>query len=139
MASYDARPRATRSLEYPPLRPALATTTSRKAARKAAAVPAGPTPSVHEATVRRLKGVAIMATAVTIGMFGSLVVAHPVGSASQTVRPVTAGGVVSEGSSQTVTSVDPFFDPNPGSGGGQDLAPVFGSGGGSPAFQSSGS
>ena len=80
-----------------------------------------------------------MATAVTIGMFGSLVVAHPVGSASQTVRPVTAGGVVSDGSSQTVTSVDPFFDPNPGSGGGQDLAPVFGSGGGSPAFQSSGS
>ena len=80
-----------------------------------------------------------MATAVTIGMFGSLVVAHPVGSASQTVRPVTAGGVASDGSGQTVTSVDPFFDPNPGSGAGQGLAPAFGSGGGAPVFGSSGS
>lgn len=80
-----------------------------------------------------------MATAVTIGMFGSLVVSHPVGSASQAIKPVTAAGVVSDGSGQTVTPVDPFFDPNPGSGGGQDLAPAFGSGGGSPAFQSSGS
>ena len=80
-----------------------------------------------------------MATAVTIGMFGSLVVTHPVGSASQTAGPVTAAGAASDGSGQTVTPVDPFFDPNPGSGAGQGLAPVFGSGGGSPAFQSSGS
>lgn len=79
-----------------------------------------------------------MATAVTIGMFGALVVAHPVGSATSAGPANTTSGAAN-GTTNAVTAADPFFDPNPGSGAGQVLAPVFGSGGGPPAFQSSGS
>jgi hypothetical protein len=156
MASYDSRPRATRSLEYPPLRPSSGTTSNRPtanrptanrtAARKGAAVPAGPTQADHQATAQRLKGVAMMATAVTFGMFGAFVVTHPVGSASLTGTTGTGGGATNgttggatNGTTQGVTAADPFFDPNPGSGAGQVQAPVFGSGGGSPVLRSSGS
>jgi len=148
MASYDSRPRATRSLEYPPLRPSSGATSNRPtaarkaanrtAARKGAAVPAGPTQADHQATAQRLKGVAMMATAVTFGMFGAFVVTHPVGSATLAGQVGTTGGATN-GTTQGVTAADPFFDPNPGSGAGQVQAPVFGSGGGSPVLRSSGS
>lgn len=135
MASHDLRDSALRSLGYPTLRPADAPT----AGRPSTAARDSRVPMDHGATVRRLKGVAIMATAVTVGAFSGLVMSHPVGSASQAVRLVTAGGAASGGSGRTVTPIDPFFDPNPGSGAGQGLAPAFGSGGGAPVFQSSGS
>ncbi len=94
-------------------------------------------------TVRRLKGVAIMATAVTIGAFAGLVVSHPIGTAASTTQPAAGGGSTTTDTNPGVTTVDPFFDPNPGSG--NQAAPAFGPSGGSggasggPAFQSGGS
>jgi hypothetical protein len=96
-------------------------------------------------TLRRLKGVAIVATAVTIGAFAGLVVSHPIGTAASTTNPAAGGGSTSSDTNPGVTTVDPFFDPNPGSGGNQ-AAPAFGpsggfggGGGGGPTFQSGGS
>ena len=115
-------------------------------------VPGVPTRSDHQVTLRRLKGVAIVATAVSVGAFAGLVVSHPVGSATSATGPAPAGGSRITNANQNVAPVDPFFDPNPGSGA---AAPAFGGGGsnsgggftggggggggGGPAFQSGGS
>lgn len=144
MDTSDPRDQALRSLGYSITAPVLDPRPSRppRPVRPAGAIPDGGTAPDHHATVRRLKGIAIVATAVTVGAFGGLVVNHRVGAAAPAAPAVTSGTVgagVAAGSGQTVTPTDPFFDPNPGSGAGQDLAPAFGSGGGSPVFRSSGS
>ncbi len=127
-------------------------TLRRPSARPVARPPApGPARADHLVTVRRLKGVAIVATAVTVGAFAGLVVNHPIGTAaSSATQPAAGGGSTGTHTNPGVTTVDPFFDPNPGSGGNQ-AAPAFGpsggfgggggggGGGSGPAFQSGGS
>jgi uncharacterized membrane protein YgcG len=119
-------------------------------ARPLTAPPVAPSKADHQVTLRNLKGIAIVATAVTVSAFGGLIVGHPVGSAASTTGPAPAGGstVTNTNTNSNVAPVDPFFDPNPGSGGGTQAAPALGGGfggggggggGGGPAFQSGGS
>ncbi len=148
MDSSDPRVRPTPAVSdpaagYAPVPPASASTAPRRTGGRPAPRPATAGRADHQVTVNRLKGVAIVATAVTVGAFAGLVVGHPIGTAASTTNPGAAGGSTATDASQNVTQADPFFDPNPGSGGNQ-AAPAFGpvgggGGGGGPAFQSSGS
>jgi hypothetical protein len=109
--------------------------------------PATDPKAANRATVRALQGVALAATVLATGVFGGLVVTHPVGSASAAAGTSSAGsttgspGVPTRSTPATggpsVTAADPFF-----SAGGSTApvpAPVFAFGGGGPALRSSGS
>lgn len=109
--------------------------------------PVGGGRSNHQPILLKLKGVSIVATAVAASAFGVLVAHHPVGATTQPATPAGALGSSSTSTAQgTVPAqgtgpVDPFFDPNPGSGSQRGGPAVFGrsGNGASPAFQSSGS
>ena len=92
-------------------------------------------------TVRRLKGVAVVATAIAAGAFGGLVVNHAVGSTAVPVASQPGGGLgaADAASRPLVTPVDPFFDPAPGGGGNVQAAPAFGPRANAPVFRSGGS
>jgi hypothetical protein len=93
--------------------------------------------------IRRLKGVSIAGAAIAAAGFWALVGSHHVGAAATGAGSGdgTGSGTINAVQAQAAGPVDPFFDPNPGSGNAGTVQPIFGGGGNGagPAFRATGS
>jgi hypothetical protein len=93
--------------------------------------------------IRRLKGLSIAGAAIAGAGFWVLVGGHHVGAAASSAQPAAGAGSATTDAvqAQAARPVDPFFDPNPGSGNAGTVQPIFGAGGNGagPAFQATGS